>query len=119
MEDHLVSSIGRDVVSEGCLELERDRVADVVVGGILPIGGGVCGAVVGVLNLLFGSGSAHLGRNGSGADNLDNIQGIGFAVTYWAVVLDQIVAGGCGQRITIGNRTEFFRIQIHIFLNLR
>ena len=107
------------VLSDGGAQLEGYGIADIVVSGILPISGGVRRAVIGVLNLLIGGCGSNLGRDSRGADNLDYIQGVGFTVIDRAVVLDQIVAGGYGQRITIGNRTEFFRIQFHIFLNLR
>ena len=107
------------VLRNGGAQLEGYGIADIVVSGILPISGGVRRAVIGVLNLLIGGCGSNLGRDSRGADNLDYIQGVGFTVIDRAVVLDQIVAGGYGQRITIGNRTEFFRIQFHIFLNLR
>ena len=107
------------ILRNGGAQLEGHGIADIVVCGILPISGGVRRAVIGVLNLLIGGCGSNLGRDSRGADNLDYIQGVGFTVIDRAIVLDQIVAGGYGQRITIGNRTEFFRIQFHIFLNLR
>ena len=120
MEGQLVAmSVAGVILRNGGAQLEGHGIADIVVCGILPISGGVRRAVIGVLNLLIGGCGSNLGRDGSGADNLDDIQGVGFTVIDRAVVLDQIVAGGYGQRLTIGNRTEFFRIQFHIFLNLR
>ena len=121
MEGHLVAvGVVGVVLSDGGAQLEGHGIADIVVCGILPRGGILGGiGIVLVVHFLIGSGGSNLGRDGSGADNLDYIQGVGFTVIDRAVVLDQIVAGGYGQRITIGNRTEFFRIQFHIFLNLR
>ena len=120
MESQLVAvGVVGVVLRNGGAQLEGYGIADIVVSGILPISGGVRRAVIGVLNLLIGGCGSNLGRDSRRADNLDYIQGVGFTVIDRAVVLDQIVAGGYGQRITIGNRTEFFRIQFHIFLNLR
>ena len=120
VEGQLVAvSVVGVILRNGGAQLEGHGIADIVVCGILPISGGVRRAVIGVLNLLIGGCGSNLGRDSRGADNLDYIQGVGFTVIDRAVVLDQIVAGGYGQRITIGNRTEFFRIQFHIFLNLR
>ena len=120
VEGQLVAvSVAGVILRNGGAQLEGYGIADIVVSGILPISGGVRRAVIGVLNLLIGGCGSNLGRDSRGANNLDDIQGVGFTVIDRAVVLDQIVAGGYGQRITIGNRTEFFRIQFHIFLNLR
>ena len=108
------------VLSDGGAQLEGHGIADIVVCGILPRGGVLGGiGIVLVVHFLIGSGGSNLGRDSRGADNLDYIQGVGFTVIDRAIVLDQIVAGGYGQRITTGNHTEFFRIQFHIFLNLR
>ena len=121
VEGQLVAvSVAGVILCDGGAQLEGHGIADIVVSGILPRGGVLGGiGIVLVVHFLIGSGGSNLGRDSRGADNLDDIQGVGFTVIDRAVVLDQIVAGGYGQRITIGNRTEFFRIQFHIFLNLR
>ena len=108
------------ILRNGGAQLEGHGIADIVVSGILPRGGVLGGiGIVLVVHFLIGSGGSNLGRDGSGADNLDYIQRVILAVTHRAVVLNQVITGGYGQGLAVGNRTEFFRIQFHIFLNLR
>ena len=105
------------VLRNGGAQLEGYGIADIVVSGILPISGGVRRAVIGVLNLLIGGCGSNLGRDSRRADNLDYIQGVGFTVIDRAVVLDQIVAGGYGQGIAVGNGTDSCGAEIDISLN--
>ena len=105
------------VLRNGGAQLEGHGIADIVVSGILPISGGVRRAVIGVLNLLIGGCGSNLGRDGSGADNLDDIQGVGFTVIDRAVVLDQIVAGEYGQGIAVENGTDSCGVEIDVILN--
>ena len=119
VEGQLVAvSVAGVILRNGGAQLEGHGIADIVVCGILPRGGVLGGiGIVLVVHFLIGSGGSNLGRDGSGADNLDDIQGVGFTVIDRAVVLDQIVAGGYGQRIAVGNGTDSCGVEIDISLN--
>ena len=116
MEGELINGIIRIVRSHNALELEGNRIADVVVGGILQTRGGSCG-IVGIHDLLFGGNFANLGADGRGPDNLYNVQAVGFAFTHGALILNQVVAGGDGQRIPGGYCAESLSIQIYILFD--
>ena len=66
MEHVLVRGVGRDVLRHGAGQLERNRVVQIVIGGILPVivRGVVSIAIVDVLNLLFQGRNVTLQGNG-------------------------------------------------------
>ena len=86
MEHDLVGGVGGDIVRQGGLELEGDGIANVVVSRILPAGGLAC-SFVGILDLLFHLGNVGLRRSGYIAHNLDDVFGVGIAVTGQRAVL--------------------------------
>ena len=95
MEHDLVGGVGGDIIRQSGLELEGNGIANVIVGGILPVGGNA-GGVIGVLDLLFHSGNARLGSCGGVAHDLDDVFSVGVSITSEGAVLilDQIVTGG-------------------------
>ena len=95
MEHDLVGGVGGDIIRQSGLELEGNGIANVIVGGILPVGGNA-GGVIGVLDLLFHGGNARLGSCGGVAHDLDDVFSVGVSITSEGAVLilDQIVTGG-------------------------
>ena len=95
MEHDLVGGVGGDIIRQSGLELEGDGVANVIVGGILPVGGNA-GGVIGVLDLLLHFGDVGLRRSGHIAHNLYDVFGVRIVVAGQGTVLilDQIVTGG-------------------------
>ena len=119
VEGQLVAvSVVGVILRNGGAQLEGHGIADIVVCGILPRGGVLGGiGIVLVVHFLIGSGGSNLGRDGSGADNLDYIQRVILAVTHRAVVLNQVITGGYGQGIAVGNGIDSCGAEIDISLN--
>ena len=118
VEHELVDLIGVVVVGHGAGELEADGVADVVVGAVLPAGGGA-GGVVGVLDLLLKLGHVGLGSYRHVVDDLHDVEGVGVVVAGLALVhvLDEVVAAGNGEGIAVGDGAEFLALEIDVLLD--
>ena len=118
MEGEVVNVIVGVVGSHGAFELERDVVAHVPVGGILPVGKGAL-SVVGVLQLLLEGRNVGLRSDGDVlVHDLHDVGGVGVELRAFrrVLVLDQIVTGrdGCSGvagdgrvRITVKVRVSF------------
>ena len=96
MEHDLVGGVGGDIIRQSGLELEGNGIANVIVGGILPVGLGGVGGVVDIFNLFLHFGDIGLRRSGYIAHNLYDVFGVRIVVAGQGTVLilDQIVTGG-------------------------
>ena len=118
MEGEVVGLVAGVVGSHGTFELERDVVAHVPVGGILPVGKGAL-SVVGVLQFLLEGRDVGLRSDGDVlVHDLHDVGGVGVELRAFrrVLILDQIVTGrdGCGGvtgdgrvRITVKVRVSF------------
>ena len=96
MEHDLVGGVGGDIIRQSGLELEGNGIANVIVGGILPVSLGGVGGVVDIFNLFLHFGDIGLRRSGYIAHNLYDVFGVRIVVAGQGTVLilDQIVTGG-------------------------
>ena len=116
MENELIRSVAIIVGRHNTLQLERNLIANIIVSGILQVGS-LAGGVVGVLNLLFRSRGAGLGTDDRGANDLDHKQAVSLPIAHRALVLDQIIAGGNGQRSVFVHGSNSSGLQIYIILD--
>ena len=110
MEGEVVGLVVGVVARQGGLQLERDLVAEIVISGVLPLGGTTSG-VVDVLDLLLKGGHVALRADNHVADNLGDVQsaGVGGIAAHGAIlVLDEVVARNSGVgRLVLSQRGDW------------